>query len=409
MNRALFHRDFTLVVIGQIISLFGNAVLRMLLPLYLLEQTGSPGLFSAVSAISFIPMILLSPIGGLIADRVNKRTMMVVLDFGTSALIVLCGFLLGRVPLVALLVPVLVLLYGIQGAYQPAVQASIPLLQEPEQILPAGAVINQVNALASLLGPALGGICYTRWGLRPVLFVCVGCFFVSAVMEIFIHMPHTLRVRHGSLLGSARDDLAESIRFIRTEKPILSRVILLAALFNLLLSALMIVGLPILVTTSLGLSADMLGFAQGMLAAGGLLGGILAGVFAQKLHPSASSFLLVLCAGLLVPIGLAFLLPLTTIARFLILCVASFALMACSTLVSIQFLAFVQLETPAALVGKVIACLLTISMSAQPIGQAVYGQLFEHLPGMEGLILLFAAAGSALVAIKARTVFAELA
>ena len=45
---SLFRRDFTLVVIGQIISLFGNAVVRFVLPLYLLRQTGSPALFGAV-------------------------------------------------------------------------------------------------------------------------------------------------------------------------------------------------------------------------------------------------------------------------------------------------------------------------------------------------------------------------
>ena len=56
----LFCRDFTLVVIGQIISLFGNAVLRFALPLYLLRQTGSPALFGAVGAAAFIPAASLS-------------------------------------------------------------------------------------------------------------------------------------------------------------------------------------------------------------------------------------------------------------------------------------------------------------------------------------------------------------
>ena len=83
----LFRRDFTLVVIGQIISLFGNAVLRFALPLYLLRQTGSAGLFGAVGAAAFIPAILCSPIGGVVADRVNKRDIMVVLDASTAALL----------------------------------------------------------------------------------------------------------------------------------------------------------------------------------------------------------------------------------------------------------------------------------------------------------------------------------
>ncbi|MDD3368175.1 MAG: hypothetical protein PHP50_04690 [Lachnospiraceae bacterium] len=57
-----------MVVIGQIISLFENAVLRFALPLYLLNQTHSAALFGMVSACSFIPMIMLPPIGGIVAD-----------------------------------------------------------------------------------------------------------------------------------------------------------------------------------------------------------------------------------------------------------------------------------------------------------------------------------------------------
>ena len=77
-KQILFQKDFTLVVIGQIISLFGNAILRFALPLYLLRETGSPSLFGAVTACSFIPMIIFSLFGGVLADRVNKRNIMVI-------------------------------------------------------------------------------------------------------------------------------------------------------------------------------------------------------------------------------------------------------------------------------------------------------------------------------------------
>ena len=71
----------------RIISLFGNSILRFALPLYLLDQTGSSALFGSVLAISMIPMILFSPIAGMVADRVNRRNIMVILDFSTAALV----------------------------------------------------------------------------------------------------------------------------------------------------------------------------------------------------------------------------------------------------------------------------------------------------------------------------------
>ena len=141
MKQKLFRRDFTLVAIGQIISLFGNAALRFALPLYLLNQTGSSRLYGLVTACAFIPAILLSPVGGIAADRFNKRNIMVLLDFFTAALIIAVSLLLESVNLVTLLAAALMLFYGIAGAYQPAVQASVPALVEPEQLMQANSVI----------------------------------------------------------------------------------------------------------------------------------------------------------------------------------------------------------------------------------------------------------------------------
>ena len=140
MQKTSFGRDFLLVVIGQIISLFGNAILRFALPLYLLRQTGSPALFGVVTACSFAPMVVLSMAGGVLADRVNKRNIMVGLDFSTAAIILLFYAALGRLPTVPLFIAVLMLLYGISGTYQPAVQASVPLLVQKEKLIAGNAV-----------------------------------------------------------------------------------------------------------------------------------------------------------------------------------------------------------------------------------------------------------------------------
>ena len=145
MKSTLVSKDFMLVVIGQIISLFGNAALRFALPLYLLNLTGSSAVYGVVTACAFIPAILLSPIGGIVADRVNKRNIMVLLDFATALLLVL---FLGMVDLwnpVVLIALTLMILYGIAGAYQPSVQASIPALVHEDEVMIANAIINTIS------------------------------------------------------------------------------------------------------------------------------------------------------------------------------------------------------------------------------------------------------------------------
>ena len=145
MKQKLFSRDFTLVVIGQIISLFGNAALRFALPLYLLNQTGSSALYGTVMACAFIPSILLSPVGGMVADRVNKRNVMVILDFFTAALVLGFCLLMDGADLVMLLTATLMILYGIAGAYQPSVQASIPVLVGADRMMEANSIVNMIS------------------------------------------------------------------------------------------------------------------------------------------------------------------------------------------------------------------------------------------------------------------------
>ena len=83
----LFSRDFTLMILGQIISLFGNAILRFALSLYVLDTTGSAAAFGGILAVSMVPTILCSPLGGVLADRVPRQRIMWGLDFFTAALV----------------------------------------------------------------------------------------------------------------------------------------------------------------------------------------------------------------------------------------------------------------------------------------------------------------------------------
>lgn len=408
----LFMKDFTLVVIGQIISLFGNAVVRFALPLYLLNQTGSSALYGTVMACAFIPMILLSPVGGMIADRVNKRNIMVALDFITAGLIL--GFLLlqGRVNLVFLLALTLMLLFGIAGAYQPAVQASIPALVGQEHYMQANAVINIVSSFASLLGPVFGGILYSIYGLLPILEVGMVCFVLSAVMEIFIRIPYEKQETSGSIWEIMKQDLQESFRFIRREKPMIGKGLIVICCVNLFFSALINVGLPYLVTEVLpftdALANRLYGYAQGALAAGGIVGGIGAGILAQKLQVKKAGNLLLIAALCLFPVGIALLLTRSELAVYLILTACCFVIMVMATVFSVQIMAFVQTETPKHLVGKVISLCMMLSMCAQPLGNAMYGFLFELCAGREAVVVLAAGVVSLVVAVRARKIFSVL-
>lgn len=376
-------KDLILMSIGQIISLFGNQILCFALPLYLLNQTGSSALFGIISAVSFIPMILLFPIGGVIADRVDKRNIMVILDFSTAALIFLFSVLIGKFSMIPLVVATMIILYAIQGAYRPAVKASIPALVDAEHFMQANSMVDVISSLANMIGPVLGGLLFSFVGLAPILYISVVCFFVSAVMELFLHIPFEKRPKQGSVIMTGFQDIKGSFGFIFRKKPVIWKLCISYGLVSMLLCALFVIALPILLTQRLGFPKDfankLYGYAQGIIAAGSILGGLLAGILAKWLKPKAISYIMIGCALSILIAGIVLQLSDSSMTIYMVLVTGCSILMVLASLFQIQMMSYIQILTPNDLIGKVISCVICVCMCSIPIGQFIYGFIFEHI------------------------------
>lgn len=408
MSQKLFNRDFTLVAIGQLISLFGNAILRFALALYVLDATGSAAVFGSVTAIAVIPTILLSPFGGILSDRVNRRNIMVVLDFATATLALGLGLLLSEENAVALITVTLLLLSVIQACYTPSVNSSVPLLQTEGNLVKANAVVSQVAMLANLIGPVLGGVLYGLFGAMPIILVSGVCFFLSAVLELFIHIPFQPLDAKTSILQIVKDDLRESIRFMTREQPDILRITLMIAVYSLFVVSTIMVGLPYMIRTVLGLSSQLYGAAQGLMAAAGIAGGIASGFLADRLKTSRLYWLLVLSGAALVPVGTAFLLGCGPMTCYIVITVCIMAMQLLIALFSIFMLSLAQSRTPSHLLGKMTAYIMTLTMCAQPVGQALYGVLFDRFAGSLYVPLIATALISAAIGLASRGLFVRL-
>ena len=353
-------------------------------------------------------MIVLSFLGGILADRVNKRNIMVALDFLTAIIILVLFVAIGRLHIVPLFIVVLMLLYGISGTYQPTVQASIQALVSEENILSAGAIINQIGALANLLGPIIGGMLFGAFGIIPILIISIVCFLASAIMEIFIYIPFEQRNNSIGMISIIKNDFYKSTNYIKNEKPILIKIIGLIAIFNLVFTAMLIVGIPILIVDILKMSDVLLGVSQGVLAMGGLCGGILTAVLSEKLKLSNSYYLLFLCSICVGVMAIPFLLDMTNMVCYVVMTATSFMIMGLATIFSVQMIPTVQIETPPELVGKVIALMMSLAMSAQPIGQAIYGVAFDKFSNNAGAILISVMIVSVTISIVSRKIFRKI-
>lgn len=400
----LFHRNFTIMVLGQIASLFGNAILRFALSLYVLDQTGSAAIFGSILAISMVPTILLSPVGGVLADRVNRRNIMVALDSATALLIGTFYLLMRVTDSLALIAVLMVLLAVIQSFYQPSVQSSIPCLTSEENLMKANGVVIQINALANLLGPILGGFLYGYLGLTPILLASLVCFFLSATMELFLKIPFQRQKKQGSPLRAVTGDLKDALHFLTKDSPVLMKMLLVVAGINLFLSAMIIVGLPFLVKIFLGLSDQHYGFAEAAMGVGSIVGGCLAGLVSKRVSFQRSHFLLFGSSLFLIPLGLSVITNRSPLVSYAIVLFAVLGCMSCATLFTIFAQTFAQRLTPNHLLGKAAAFITTMSMCALPIGQALYGFLFDALKDSVWIVVLFAALVSLLLSVLARKV-----
>lgn len=378
MKQKLFTRNFIFLIAGQISSLIGNNTLKFALSMYVLERTGSASVFAGLLALSMIPTILLSPFGGILADRANRRNIMVALDTLSGLSVLIAGFATASgqdIPVIGTLLVVL----SVLGAFEsPTVQACIPQMLSGENIIKGNAVVNQVASIASLVTPFLGSVFYTALGIRPVFYAAVVCFFVTALFECFIRLDYKKPARATGIFTVIREDFAVSIHFLHREQPGILKLLLLAAAVSLFVAGTAVVGFPYLVRTVLGLSAAHYGAAESAMGVASILGSLCVVALAKKMRPRHLVIVLVFFGLCLIPCGIAFLLPLRMFTRYIILLIMFCACQLGCSFFSTYAISMIQERTPEHLMGKVMSYVFTLSLCAQPAGQIIYGALFDR-------------------------------
>lgn len=388
MKEKLFTRNFMLLVLGQVSSLFGNYILRLALSMYVLELTGSAAVFAGLLSAATIPTILLSPFGGILADRADRRNIMVALDAMTGTA-VLCAALFLSEQRALVVIGALLVLLSVLGAFEtPTVQACIPSMLTGDNIIRGNAVVNQTASISYLTAPLLGGIFYAAFGIKPVMYASVLCFFVTALLECFIRLDYRPAGFGGNALAVAKADFLDSVRFIGKERRDILRILLLAALSRFFVMGVTLVGLPFLVRTVLGLDARYYGAAESVLAVAVIAGSMAAGALAGKIEKGGLSPMLAAVGLCIVLAGLAFLLPAGTGVRYAVLVAAFCGMQIAISMFSIYAVSMIQQGTPEHMIGKVMAYTSAITMCAQPAGQMVYGFLFDGCKEAVWLVLI---------------------
>ena len=198
------------------------------------------------------------------------------------------------------------------------------------------------------------------------------------------------------------------MRILRRDGPESLALQLLASLVSLVVAGTAGVAFPYLARTALGLPAEAYGLAESAMGAAAVLGSVFVGLTAGRLRLRWLAAVFLGFGLCLLPAGLVFALPLNASVRYgVLLAVFCLCQFGCSVF-STCSITVIQACTPETLMGKVMSLVFTLSMCAQPVGQIVYGALFDRFAGAPHWVLLPSGAVVCLIGLASVPFFAGL-
>ncbi|MFJ5838257.1 amino acid adenylation domain-containing protein [Streptomyces shenzhenensis] len=357
---------FAVVAAGQFVSTVAGALSQLVLSLWAYQQTGQVTAFAFVTAVSLLPGLLVGPLAGVVADRYDRRKVMLGSDLAAGlATLAMIGLIAGdsvNMPYVYLLCG----LTSVTSAFQrPAYLAAVAQLVPKPFLGHAGGVTQLGAGAGALFAPMLGAGLLSVVSLPTILFIDAASFAVAVATLLMVRFPDRLFRRREE---SVRSEMLNGWRYI-TRRPGLKSVLwyfivdhaLYAAGFTLI-TPLILVEYDVS-TLGMVLSAGGLGALLGSLAMS-VWGGTRRRTDGMLLFMAANNI------GLLV-IGLA--------GSPWLLVVGMFGMAFTESLINGHWIALLQRKVGLELQGRVLAIFLTVVTSAIPLGNLAIGPLADHV------------------------------
>jgi MFS family permease len=363
---ALTVRNFRIYFAGQSVSMSGTWMQSVAQSWLVLQLTHSGTMLGLVVAVQFLPMLLLGAYGGLIADRVNKRHLLLCTQSALGSLALVLGLLTAAHVVTLWMVFVLAAGFGlINAADNPARQAFVPEMVGPDRLQNAVSLNNIMVNASRAIGPAAAGLLIAAAG-TAVCFLANAASFIAVLIALACIRPAGLRP--APPVSREPGQVREGLRYVRRTTALLIPLLMMALVGTLAYEFQVV--LPVLARVSLHGGPEVYGFLTAAMGAGAVAGGL----FVAGLPTAGLGRLTLAAAGFGAAILAAALVPSLPAELVALACVG-----AGSTAFIATGNATLQLTSDPRFRGRVMALWSVTFLGSTPLGGPLIGLVAQYL------------------------------
>lgn len=358
--------NFRLYFGGQVVSVSGTWMQRVAQAWLVLEITGSGAAVGAITAVQFLPILVLATRGGLMADRMDKRRLLYLTQSLAAAIALTLGVLVLTDIVELWMVFALALALGLVGSVDNPTRHSFVMEMVGRSRLANAVALNSVLVnSARVVGPAIGGL----------LIVTVGigwCFVINAVTYlVFITAVSFMRdddIERPEPERRQRGQLRDALRYVG-RNPVLRATLVMSAVIGIFSYEFEVV-LPLLARFTFGGDADTFG---SMFAAMGV-GAVVGGLYVATRGRTSPRAIIAAASAMAISIGATAVAPNVWVAHITLVMVG----LSASAFLTLSN-SVLQLESEPRMRGRVVGMRATAVLGARPIGAPVVGWIGEYL------------------------------
>lgn len=265
-------KTFLIIWIGQLVSMLGSGITSFALGVWIFDQTGKATPFALTILLGNLPRILLLPVAGSLADRWNRRRVMILSDVGNALVTISVFALLLFGSLQFWHIYLIVTLGSIFSAFQePAYTASVTMLVPKKDLSRANGMMQMGQALEMIITPVIAGVLFVAIGLSGILVIDFVTFLAAVGALLLVRIPQPKLAEHAEKKASVWEDAKFGWNYLKA-RPGLFGLLWYFAMVNFLLNWSGVLVAPMILSR---FPASTLGTIQMVVGIGMLAGGIL--------------------------------------------------------------------------------------------------------------------------------------